>query len=152
MASEDADDLRVHCSTREPSAKPKPLARRGDGRWSERNNCQSTTIAQAFLVNAKACFCEEVVWEHGLRIEKMICTRTDKENLMADKIDDGGSAFAHMAADGHGDYRPGLTKREYFAAPRCQRAYTNASHRNVRDGETMEQMFARKSFRRRRDD
>jgi hypothetical protein len=32
------------------------------------------------------------------------------------KIDDGGAAFAGMAADGHPDYRAGLTKREYFAA------------------------------------
>lgn len=36
---------------------------------------------------------------------------------MTSKIDDGGAAFPpHGAADGHRDYRPGLTKREYFAA------------------------------------
>jgi len=34
----------------------------------------------------------------------------------ANKIDDGGAAFPGMAADGHRDYRPGLTKRDYFAA------------------------------------
>ena len=32
------------------------------------------------------------------------------------KIDDGGAAFPGMASDGHRDYRPGLTKRDYFAA------------------------------------
>lgn len=65
---------------------------------------------------------------------------------MADKIDDGGSAFAHMAADGHGDYRPGLTKREYFAAQALPACIYKCVPQECADGETMEQMFARKSF------
>ena len=44
------------------------------------------------------------------------------------KIDDGGAAFPGMAADGHRDYRPGLTKRDYFAAAAltgiCANSYT----------------------------
>lgn len=31
------------------------------------------------------------------------------------KPETGGSAFPHMAAEGHRDYRPGLTKREWYA-------------------------------------
>lgn len=31
------------------------------------------------------------------------------------KIEDGGPVFSHMAADGHPDYRLGLTLRDWFA-------------------------------------
>jgi hypothetical protein len=34
---------------------------------------------------------------------------------MTKKIEDGGPAFPHMAADGHPDYRLGLTLRDWFA-------------------------------------
>ena len=34
---------------------------------------------------------------------------------MTKKIEDGGPAFPHMAADGHPDYRLGLTVRDWFA-------------------------------------
>lgn len=34
---------------------------------------------------------------------------------MTKKIEDGGPAFPHMAADGHTDYRLGLTVRDWFA-------------------------------------
>lgn len=31
------------------------------------------------------------------------------------KREDGGPAFPHMAADGHPDYRLGMTMRDHFA-------------------------------------
>ena len=66
---------------------------------------------------------------------------------MADKIDDGGSAFAHMAADGHGDYRPSLTKRRILRpGPNVIACIYKCVPQECADGETMEQMFARKSF------
>ena len=34
---------------------------------------------------------------------------------MTKKIEDGGPAFPHMAADGHPDYRLGLSLRDWFA-------------------------------------
>lgn len=34
---------------------------------------------------------------------------------MTEKIEDGGPAFPHMAADGHPDYRLGLSLRDWFA-------------------------------------
>lgn len=34
---------------------------------------------------------------------------------MTKKIEDGGPAFPHMAADGHPDYRLGLSRRDWFA-------------------------------------
>lgn len=33
---------------------------------------------------------------------------------------DGGPAFPHMAADGHRDYMPGISMRDYFAAAALQ--------------------------------
>lgn len=36
------------------------------------------------------------------------------------KPNDGGPAFPHMAADGHQDYRRGLSVRDYFAAKAMQ--------------------------------
>lgn len=62
------------------------------------------------------------------------------------KIDDGGPAFPHMAADGHPDYRLGLSLRDHFAASailaiieRC-----DADHRQPH--EHIADYFARKAY------
>lgn len=34
---------------------------------------------------------------------------------MGNEIDDGGPVFSHMAADGHSDYRRGVSLRDYIA-------------------------------------
>lgn len=64
------------------------------------------------------------------------------------KIEDGGPAFPHMAADGHTDYRLGLTVRDWFAGQAIPAIIRQcASDLNFRDGaETAEQYFARKAY------
>jgi hypothetical protein len=63
------------------------------------------------------------------------------------KIDDGGAAFPGMAADGHPDYRPGLTKRDYFAAAAltgiCANSYTPWSPNvaDITDGQIAQAAF-----------
>ncbi len=65
------------------------------------------------------------------------------------KIDDGGAAFAGMAADGHPDYRVGLTKREYFASAALPAVISMALRGNVasKDGAAItEKMIAEQSL------
>lgn len=64
------------------------------------------------------------------------------------KIDDGGPAFPHMAADGHPDYRLGLSLRDHFAAQAIPAIIRQcAGDLTFRDGtETAEQYFARKAY------
>lgn len=64
------------------------------------------------------------------------------------KIEDGGPAFPHMAADGHPDYRLGLTVRDWFAGQAIGAIIRQcASDLQFRDGsETSEQYFARKAY------
>lgn len=58
------------------------------------------------------------------------------------KIEDGGPAFPHMAADGHPDYRLGLTVRDWFAGQalvgmmQAMRPYSNDYERSARDAYT----------------
>lgn len=67
---------------------------------------------------------------------------------MTKKIEDGGPAFPHMAADGHPDYRLGLTVRDWFAGQAIGAIIRQcASDLQFRDGsETSEQYFARKAY------
>jgi hypothetical protein len=65
------------------------------------------------------------------------------------KIDDGGAAFPGMASDGHRDYRPGLTKRDYFAAAALPAVISMALQGNItsKDGAAItEKMIAEQTL------
>ena len=74
----DAGDLRVHFARAIREAEAAGEAR---GRAMERKEiiAGARRLRKRFG-KCEGSFREEVVWEHGLRIEKMIRTRTDKEN------------------------------------------------------------------------
>ena len=74
----DAGDLRVHFARAIREAEAAGEAR---GRAMERK--EITARARRLRKRFGKCegsFREEIIWEHGLRIEKMIRARTDKEN------------------------------------------------------------------------
>ena len=76
---EDAGDLRIHFANAIREAEAAGEAR---GRAMERK--EITVRARRLRKRFGKCegsFREEIIWEHGLRIEKMIRARTDKESF-----------------------------------------------------------------------
>jgi hypothetical protein len=65
---------------------------------------------------------------------------------MTKKIEDGGPAFPHMAADGHPDYRPGLSRRDWFAGQALPAIIERCGADHRLPHEHITDYFARKAY------